>query len=71
MHMICKHIFLIEFLNKLISFSHPVKWFQVLLSNMNNYFYHELFVCTLLNGSKFCKISLMIQLNISHLFTLI
>ena len=30
---------------------------------------HNLFVCTQLNGSKYCYVSLIVQLNINHLFT--
>ena len=39
--MICKHIFMITFLKepKLILL-HSDKWFQVLLSNMNNSIYY-------------------------------
>ena len=56
----------------------------ILLSNVSKYCYvkpiikyrhinssiqHYSFVCTQLNGSKYCYVSLTIQLSISHLFT--
>ena len=43
--MILKHVLLIKFLNEPeLIFLHTVKWFQVLLSNMNNsIFYYHLF----------------------------
>ena len=34
---------------------HIVKSFQVFLSNMNNFIYYESFVCSMLNGSKYCS----------------
>ena len=45
------------------------KEFQVLLFPTTNSIQHYLFVCILLNGSKYYYVSLTIQLNISHLFT--
>ena len=39
---------------------HTVKWLQVLLSKNNR------FICTQLNGLKYCYITLTIQFNISH-----
>ena len=39
-----------------------------LISNTNNSIYYKSFVCTQLNGSKYCYVSITIQLNISHLF---
>ena len=47
-----------------------VKWFLSFRSNTNNSIYYELFVCTQFNVFKYCYVSLTIQLNISHLFTL-
>ena len=39
--MICKHILLIKFLKEFeLIFFHSVKWFQLFLSNMNNYVYY-------------------------------
>ena len=35
---------------------HTVKWFRVLLFNTSNSIQHFLFVCTLLNGCKYCYI---------------
>ena len=46
-------------------FFYTVKWFKVLLTNTNNFIQHYSFVCTQLNGSKYCYASLTIQLNIS------
>ena len=46
---------------------HTVKWFQVLLANTNNSIQHFSFVCTQLNGFKYCYI-IEIQFNICHLF---
>ena len=43
-----------------------VEWFQVLLPNTNHSINHYLFVCTQLNGSKYCHVILIIQFN-SHL----
>ena len=51
--MICKHIL----------FIHTVKWSNSSISNHS--IYHK---STKLNGSKYCYVSLRIQLNISHLF---
>ena len=34
---------------------HTVKWFQVLLSNINNSTYYQSIVCTHLNGFKYRK----------------
>ena len=43
--------------------------FQIVLFNANvSVLYHSL-VCTQLNGFKYCYVSLIIQLNISYLFT--
>ena len=47
---------------------HTVKWLQVLLLNINHSIQLYLFI-SLLSGSKYCYVSLIIQLNISHLFT--
>ena len=44
-----------------------VKEFQELLLNIITSIQHYSFVCTQLNGSKYCHVSLTIQLNISHL----
>ena len=46
-----------------------MKWLQVLLFNTNNSIQHYSFVCTQLKGSKYCYVSLAIQLNINYLFT--
>ena len=46
-----------------------VKEFQVLLFNTNNSIQHHSFICTQLKGSKYCYVSLTIQLSIYHLFT--
>ena len=48
---------------------HTVKEFQVLLINTDNSIQHYSFISTQLNGSKYCYVSLTIQLNRSHLFT--
>ena len=70
-YMICKHILLITFVNELhLIFSHTVKWFQVLLCN-TIYFIQYYSFAKRLNGFKYCYVSLIIQLNISHLFTLL
>ena len=45
-----------------------VKGFQELLFNTNNSIQYSLFVCTQLNVSKNCHVSLTIQLNTNHLF---
>ena len=45
------------------------KNFQVLPFNTNNFIQHYLFVCTSLNDSNYCYVSLIFQLNISNLFT--
>ena len=37
---------------------------------MLQFFQHYSFVCTKLNGYKYCYLILMIQFNISHLFML-
>ena len=68
-YMICKHILLLTFLNapELI-FLHTAKEFQVMQFNANNSIWHYSFVCTQLNGFKYCHVSLTIQLN-SHLLT--
>ena len=46
-----------------------VKEFQVLPLNTNNFIQHFSFICTQLNSSRYCYVSLTIQLNISHFFT--
>ena len=67
--MICKHILLITFLSEPeLFFSHTVKEFQVLLFNTNNSIHYYSFICTQLSSSKYCYVSLTIQLD-SHLFT--
>ena len=38
---------------------------------MNNSIYYQSFVCTQLNVCKYCYLTQIIQLNISHLFTYI
>ena len=43
------------------SILHTGEWFQVQKANS--------FIYTQLNGSKYCYVSLTIQLNTSHLFT--
>ena len=48
---------------------HSVKWLQVLPFNTNYLIQHLPFVCTQLNGSNYCYVSLIIQLNNNHLFT--
>ena len=53
----------------LITCLRTVKWFQVLLFNTNYSIRRHSFVCTQLNGSKYCYVPQTIQLNISHLFT--
>ena len=53
----------------IIQLRHTVKEFQVLLINTNNSIQHNLINSTQLNCSKYCYVSLTIQLNISHLFT--
>ena len=53
----------------IIQFRHIVKVFQVFLFNSNNSIQHNSFVCTQLNGSNYCYVSLTIQINISHFFT--
>ena len=40
---------------------HTLKWFQVLLSNTNS------FICTQLNGFKYCYLTLIIQSNNSSI----
>ena len=46
-----------------------VKRLQALLFNTHYTIQYYLFICTQLSGSKYCNVSLTIQLNISHLFT--
>ena len=64
----------ISFLNELqliclhTSIAISVKWFQLLQSNTYNTSTYS-FICTQLNGSKYCYVSQTIQSNISHLFT--
>ena len=53
----------------LIIYLLTVKCLQVLLFNTNSSLQHYSFVCSQLNGSECCYVSLTIQLNISHLFT--
>ena len=48
---------------------HPVKYFQVLLSNINNSFKPQLFVYTQLNIFKYYYLTLTVHLNLSYLFT--
>ena len=49
---------------------HTVKWLQALLFNTNHSSQNIYsFVCTQWNGSKYCYVSLIIQLNTRHLFT--
>ena len=45
------------------------KEFQDLLFNTDYSIYHYSFICPQLNNSKYCYVSLRIQLNINHLFT--
>ena len=54
---------------RIIQFRYAVKEFQVLLYKTNNSSQHYSLVCTQLNGSTYCYISLTIQLSINHLFT--
>ena len=51
-----------------IQFNHAVKEFQVVLFNTSNSIQLYSFVFTLLNGSKYCYVSLTIHLD-SQLFT--
>ena len=51
-----------------IQFRNTVKEFQVFLFNTNNSIQHYSFICTLLNGSKYCYVSQTIQFD-RHLFT--
>ena len=69
--MISKHILLITFLNEneLIFFCPTIKWFHFFQSNMNNSIYYSSFVYTKFNVFKYCYLTLIIQLLISHLFT--
>ena len=68
-HMICKYVLLITFLNepKLILW-YTVKWFQVLLCITNNSSKYQLFVYTQLNNPT--VLFQTIQFSISHLFAL-
>ena len=52
----------------IIRFWYIFKVFQVLLFNTNNSIQHYSLVCTHLNGSTYCHVSLTIQFDISHLF---
>ena len=69
--MIYKHISLIKFLNELeLVFSTQLNIFkQVLLFNTNYSIQCYSFICIQLTGSKYCYVSLTIQVEISHLFT--
>ena len=42
---------------------YTVEWFQVLLFNSNNSIQHYSFIYTLLKGSKYCYVILIIQFN--------
>ena len=42
------------------------KGFQVWLFNTNNYIQHYSFVCTQLNGFKYCSLILLVLFNIIH-----
>ena len=68
--MICKHILLIIFLNdfKFIFCTHLNGFKQILLFNTNYSIQHYSFICTKINGSKYCHLSQTIQVEISHLF---
>ena len=68
-YMISKRILYITFLNQPeFFFLHTVKWFHLFISDMNNSIDYNSFVCTQQNVFKYCYLTLMIQLNISHLF---
>ena len=57
------NILLIMFLNKLefnFLFLYTIKWFQVLLSNMNNSDSYKPFVCIQLNGFKYYNVTVTI-----------
>ena len=66
----CKHMLLITFLNdpELI-FLHTDQLFQVLPFNSDYSIQYYSFICTQLDDSKYCYVSVTIELNISHLFT--
>ena len=44
----------------IIQFRHTVKEFQILLFNTNKSIQHYSFICTQLNGCKYCYISVTI-----------
>ena len=60
------HVFLSYTINSICL--HPVKWLQVWPFNTNNSIQHYSFISSHLNESKFCNVSLTIQLNICQLF---
>ena len=67
--MICKNLLLTLFLYMLeLICLHIVKWFQVLLFNINDSLPCYSFVCVKLNGFKYCYLIVVIQFNINHLF---
>ena len=45
----------------IIKFRHTAKEFQILLFPTNNSIQHYSLICTQLNGSKYCYVSLTIQ----------
>ena len=57
-----------QFYSRLIICLHRVNWLQVLLFNTNYSIQYYSFVCIHLNGSKYCSVSVTVQLN-NHLFT--
>ena len=61
--MIYKHILLTMFSNESELFFHAVKWFQVLLFNLNYSIQCYSFICPQLNGSKYSYVSLTIQIT--------
>ena len=66
-------LLVISFLNELnwfvYDYFYTVKWFQFLLFSTNNSIQHYSFVCTQLNGSKYCYVSLKIQLDNHFVYT--
>ena len=52
-----------------IQFKHAVKEFQVLLFKTNNSIQHYSIISMQFNSSKYCYLTLIIQLIIRHLFT--
>ena len=63
------NIFLITFLNEPeLIFWNTVKWFQILISNMNNSIYYWSFVCMQLNGFNYCFVTATIK-HLSLVFT--